>query len=143
MRLLLLAGLALLLGAPDRPAGKDSTRVNIDSPKGMKFGPVQAHVRITIDNPTEEWYCPSVEVEYPGLYGVLRATFEEDCAPWEEWVSADDVLAIRGGKLIRERPEKRWSYTWRGTLYAGPNPIVIRLQQGKETRTMGVQVPVL
>lgn len=110
----------------------------------MQFGPVAATVRIVVDKPTSEWYCPSVEVEFPGRTGdALRAFHEEDCAPWEEWVSEFDVPAIRGGKFIIARPERRWDYTWRGTLYSGPNPITVRLQQGEVKLVVGVSIPVL
>lgn len=138
-----LLSMAALGECSERKPGIGSTRVTV-SPRGFHNPPVEAVVRVIIDEPTEDWYCPSVEVVYHGPLGDERSTSESDCAPFDEWVAENDQFAIRGGQLVRIREPRRVDMRVSRRLNtSGTHGFTVTLRQGKKVWTRDVAVVLL
>ncbi len=138
--------LALFLAAPalaGEKVGRESTRVTV-SPRGMVMGPVQGSVRIVIDAPTPDWYCPSVELIHETPLGPEKSGQQSDCKPYDTWAIEHLEFAIEAGELICRNPyPRRWDWKWEQRLDSGPHEIEVRLTQGKLTKTFVLTINIL
>jgi hypothetical protein len=99
-----------------RGEAQKSTRVTLSPVLGM--APLTVQLRAVIDAPSEDWYCPRLEVVWQDS---TRSVRESDCPAWP------DV------------PEGyRYSVTIRRTLGPGRHDIVVTLTQGALSREFNV-----
>jgi hypothetical protein len=112
--------LALLLTLPTAPTE------HFREPRGAKISPRQGlgpllSVRLWtwIDDPTEDMYCPSVEVIVSNGADTLSARQEGDCDPWD-------------GDTTRT-----WSYSRWYRLSEGDYTFEVTLTQGKKRLHFG------
>lgn len=102
----------------------EQTRLIVRPPMGL--APVYVILKVIIDYPTPEWYCPSVRVYWPDG----TESFQEgDCPPWGE-----------------PGTEGRWSWTRREKrpfMSPGQNTIKVELQQGAKRKILTAHVEVV
>ena len=99
-----------------------STRVTLSPQLGI--APLTVQIRAFIDHPSEDWYCPSMEIIWTDDTKSFR---ESDCPPWPE---------VEEG--YRWAPDPVWK-----RLGVGKHKILVTLKQGKQERPFVLDVEVL
>ena len=99
---------------------KPNTRVTISPIIGFK--PLYVTVRASIDNPTEDWYCPELTVTWSDGTQAKRLS---DCPTWDD-----------------EPDGYSYHETVHGLLGAGDHNITALLVQGKHSELFDLRVKV-
>jgi hypothetical protein len=99
---------------------QDSTRVTLSPRLGMS--PLTVQLRVSIDHPSEDWYCPALTVTWADGTESKR---ESDCPVWDE---------IPEHYYYSETLWKR--------LGGGVHDISVNLRQGAKSRVFTVRVEV-
>jgi hypothetical protein len=88
----------------------------------LGLSPLPVTVRAVIEQPSEQWYCPSVEITWTDE---TRSSRQSDCPAWDE---------IEEGF--------RWSEVFRKVLGEGLHVFEVRLKQGKKEEFYRLEIEV-
>jgi hypothetical protein len=88
----------------------------------LGLSPLPVTIRAVIEQPSEQWYCPSIEITWTDG---TRSSRESDCEPWEEI-----------------GPNYHWSESFHKVLGGGLHVFEVRLKQGKREEYYRLEIEV-